>query len=127
MPRPYDCDGRHRPQSGAIRFTFGLTALQTGIDVVVVIIGVYGLGEVFQNMETIKSEVAIKIQSKFGRIWVTMDEFKRCLPAILRETPIGFFVPEPPRSGRTIAALMAYKQRKAVVEGARESSAREKS
>ena len=82
------------PQSGAIRFTFGLTALQTGIDVVVVIIGVYGLGEVFQNMETIKSEAAIKIQSKFGRIWVTMAEFKRCLPAILRETPIGFFVGE---------------------------------
>ena len=32
------------PQSGAIRFTFGVTALQTGIDFVVVIIGVYGLG-----------------------------------------------------------------------------------
>ena len=100
------------PQSGAIRFTFGLTALQTGIDVVVVIIGVYGLGEVFQNMETIKSEAAIKIQSKFGRIWVTMAEFKRCLPAILRETPIGFFVGVLPGAGGTIAALMAYNNEK---------------
>ena len=50
-------------------------------------------------METIKSEAAIKIQSKFGRIWVTMAEFKRCLPAILRETPIGFFVGVLPGAG----------------------------
>ena len=64
------------PQSGAIRFTFGLTA------------------------------------SKFGRIWVTMDEFKRCLPAILRETPIGFFVGVLPGAGGTIAALMAYNNEK---------------
>ncbi len=100
------------PQSGAIRFTFGIPALQTGIDVVVVIIGIFGLGEVFHNMEHIKSDLAVKVQTKFGRIWVSMAEFKRCLPAMLRQTPVGFFVGVLPGAGGTIACLMAYNNEK---------------
>ena len=41
-------------QSGVLRFTFGIPELQTGIDFVVVIVGIYGIGEVFKNYETIK-------------------------------------------------------------------------
>ena len=100
------------PQSGAIRFTFGVTALQTGIDFVVVIIGVYGLGEVFHNMDHIRSDVAVKVQSKFGRIWVTMAQFKRCWWPMIRQTPVGFFVGVLPGAGATIAALMAYNNEK---------------
>ncbi|MBC7323669.1 MAG: tripartite tricarboxylate transporter permease, partial [Acetomicrobium sp.] len=33
-------------QSGVLRFTFGVAELQTGIDFVVVIVGLYGIGEV---------------------------------------------------------------------------------
>ncbi len=100
------------PQSGALRFTFGITALQTGIDFVVVIIGVYGLGEVFINMDHIKSDLAVKVQTKFGRIWVTMAQFKRCWWPIIRQTPVGFFVGVLPGAGATIAALMAYNNEK---------------
>ncbi|MCC8056929.1 tripartite tricarboxylate transporter permease [Cloacibacillus sp.] len=96
------------PQSGAIRFTFGVTALQTGIDFVVVIIGVYGLGEVFHNMDHIRSDTAVKVQSKFGRIWVSMAQFKRCWWPMIRQTPIGFIIGVLPGAGATIAALMAY-------------------
>ena len=100
------------PQSGALRFTFGITALQTGIDMVVVIIGVYGLGEVFHNMDHIQSELAVKVQTKFGRIWVSMAQFKRCWWPIIRQTPVGFFVGVLPGAGGTIAALMAYNNEK---------------
>ena len=100
------------PQSGAIRFTFGIPALQTGIDFVIVIIGVYGLGEVFHNMEHIKSDLGVKVQSKFGRIWVSMEQFKRCWWPMIRQTPVGFFVGVLPGAGATIAALMAYNNEK---------------
>lgn len=100
------------PQSGAIRFTFGIPALQTGIDVVVVIIGIYGLGEVFHNMEHIRSDVAVKVQTKFGRIWVSMAEFKRCWWPMVRQTPIGFIIGVLPGAGGTIACLMAYNNEK---------------
>ena len=100
------------PQSGAIRFTFGIPALKTGIDFVIVIIGVYGLGEVFHNMEHIKSDLGVKVQSKFGRIWVSMEQFKRCWWPMIRQTPVGFFVGVLPGAGATIAALMAYNNEK---------------
>ncbi len=100
------------PQSGAIRFTFGIPALQTGIDFVIVIIGVYGLGEVFHNMDHIKSDLGVRVQSKFGKIWVTMAQFKRCWWPIIRQTPVGFFVGVLPGAGGTIAALMAYNNEK---------------
>ena len=100
------------PQSGAIRFTFGIPALQTGIDFVIVIIGVYGLGEVFHNMEHIRSDLGVKVQSKFGRIWVSMEQFKRCWWPMIRQTHVGFFVGVLPGAGATIAALMAYNNEK---------------
>ena len=100
------------PQSGALRFTFGIPALQTGIDFVVVIIGVYGLGEVFHNMDHIQSDIAVKVQTKFGRIWISMAQFKKCWWPMLRQTPVGFFIGVLPGAGATIAALMAYNNEK---------------
>ena len=100
------------PQSGALRFTFGVPALQTGIDFVIVIIGIYGVGEVFENMEHIKSQVGVEIQKKFGRIWISMAQFTRCWWPMIRETPVGFFVGVLPGAGATIAALMAYNNEK---------------
>lgn len=99
-------------QSGTLRFTYGIPALQTGIDFIVVIIGVYGLGEVFRNMETIKQASGLKVQKTFGRIWITMDQWKRSIWPILRQTPVGFFVGVLPGAGGTIAALMAYNNEK---------------
>lgn len=94
-------------QSGVQRFTFGVSDLQQGIDFVVVIIGIYGISEVFHNYESIKS-AGEPVQTKFGRIWVTMEQWKRCVLPILRQTPVGFIIGVLPGAGGTIAALMSY-------------------
>ena len=87
--------------------------LQTGIDFIVVIIGIYGLGEVFKNLENIASGGGLQpIQKKFGRIWITMDDWRRSIVPILRQTPVGFLVGVLPGAGATIAALMAYNNEK---------------
>ncbi|WP_422446321.1 tripartite tricarboxylate transporter permease [Thermoanaerobacterium sp. DL9XJH110] len=99
-------------QSGVQRFTFGIQDLQTGIDFVVVIIGIYGISEVFKNFEGIKVSGAKPIQSKFGRIWITLEQWKRSIIPILRETPVGFLVGVLPGAGGTIAAMMAYNNEK---------------
>ncbi|GLI48399.1 hypothetical protein PLETTINGATMO_05680 [Pseudothermotoga lettingae TMO] len=53
------------PQSGVSRFTFGVLELQGGIDFIVVIMGVYGLGEVLKNLEKMaKKESNRSIQKK---------------------------------------------------------------
>lgn len=99
-------------QSGTLRFAFGIPALQTGIDFIVVIIGIYGLGEVFKNMEDIKITKDVKIQKKFSRIWITMAQWKQSIWPILRQTPVGFLIGVLPGAGGTIAALMAYNNEK---------------
>lgn len=98
-------------QSGISRFTFGVLELQTGIDFLVVIIGLYAIGEVFKAYSDINSGKKIP-QTKFGKIWITKDEWKRSWPAILRSTPLGFIVGALPGAGGTMASLMAYNNEK---------------
>lgn len=99
-------------QSGVQRFTFGVPELQVGIDFIVVIIGIYGLGEVLKNFETIHSTGGKPVQTKFGRIWVTREQWRRSILPILRQTPVGFLIGVLPGAGGTIAAMMAYNNEK---------------
>lgn len=98
-------------QSGVQRFTFGVLELQTGIDFLVVIIGIYALGEVFKSFKVI-NEGTKKAQTKFGKIWVTKDEWKRSKWPILRSAPLGFIIGALPGAGGTMASLMAYNNEK---------------
>lgn len=99
-------------QAGTARFTFGIEELQGGIDFIIVIIGVFGIGEVFENLEHIARDVAKPVQTKFGRIWITMQDWKRSFWPIIRQTPVGFFIGILPGAGGTIAALMSYNNEK---------------
>jgi len=100
-------------QTGVFRYTFGMTSLQSGVDFLIVIIGVYAMGEVLYNFELIHIAVK-KVQKTFGRIWVTMDQFKRCIIPILRSTPIGFIIGVLPGSGGTLGSLVAYNTEKQI-------------
>lgn len=97
--------------SGVHRFTFGLMELQGGIDFLIAIIGIYALGEVFESLKSI-GKGKTKIQKKFGRIWITKDDWKRIWPGILRSTPLGFLIGVLPGTGATMASIMAYNQEK---------------
>lgn len=99
------------PQSGVNRFTFGLLELQGGIDFLIIIIAVYALGEVLKSFKNI-DEGKKKIQTKFGRIWITKEDWKRSLMPILRSSPFGFIVGVLPGAGGTIAAIMSYNNEK---------------
>ncbi|WP_352426436.1 tripartite tricarboxylate transporter permease [Aminomonas paucivorans] len=101
-------------QSGVPRFTFGIQEMQMGVDFVVVIIGIYGISEVFENLEHIAQAVVKPVQTQFGRIWISMEQWKRSIWPILRQTPVGFFVGVLPGAGGTIAALMAYNNEKQI-------------
>jgi putative tricarboxylic transport membrane protein len=98
-------------QSGVTRFTFGILELQGGIDFLVVIIAMYALGEVFSTFQSLK-EGKKKMQTKFGRIWITKEDWKRCFWPIIRSTPLGFFIGALPGAGGTMASLMAYNNEK---------------
>ena len=99
------------PQSGVNRFTFGILELQSGIDFLIIIIAMYALGEVLKSFKNIE-EGKKKMQTKFGRIWISMEEWKRCIWPIIRSSPFGFIIRALPGAGGTMAALMSYNNEK---------------
>ena len=98
-------------QSGLQRFTFGVLELQTGIDFLVVIIGIYALGEVFKSFRTL-TEGSKKAQTKFKKIWISKEDWKRSKWPILRSAPVGFIIGALPGAGGTMASLMCYNNEK---------------
>lgn len=98
-------------QSGIKRFTFGVLELQSGIDFLVVIIAVYALGEVFKSFQNI-AEGRKKVQKKFGRIWITKEQWKKTFWPMIRSAPFGFFIGALPGAGGTMASLLAYNNEK---------------
>ncbi|WP_461205093.1 tripartite tricarboxylate transporter permease [Clostridium sp. DL1XJH146] len=98
-------------QSGVRRFTFGVLELQTGIDFLVVIIAIYALGEVFKSFKSLRDGNK-KAQTKFKKIWVTKEEWKKSKWPILRSAPLGFIIGALPGAGGTMASLMAYNNEK---------------
>lgn len=99
------------PLSGVSRFTFGSLELQGGVDFLIIIIGIYALGEVFKSFRMIH-EGTRKVQTKFGRIWISREDWKRSWLPILRSTPLGFLVGVLPGAGGTMASLMSYNNEK---------------
>lgn len=62
-------------QTGVYRFTMGSSHLSEGIDFLIVIIGVYAIGEVLYNFLTI--DKVKKEKKKVGKIWFSKEQWKR--------------------------------------------------
>lgn len=97
--------------SGAMRFTYGVSSLQDGIDFLVVIIGVYAVTEVFKNLKSI--DTVYNFDSKhIGKVWITKDDFKQSFWPMIRSSPLGFVIGVLPGMGGTIATFMSYAMEK---------------
>ncbi len=99
------------PQSGIFRFTFGVEALQEGVDFLVAMIGLYAVAEVFKNYGSLEKNVSLDTSS-IGRVWVSWKDFKRCFGSMVRASPLGFVVGVLPGMGGTVATFMSYAMEK---------------
>lgn len=94
-------------QSGAPRFTMGQADLLDGISLVAVIIGLFGISEVFSNIEEIAGSRWAKVDT-VGRLWMNANEWWRCRIAFFRGSIIGFVVGIVPGAGGAVATLLSY-------------------
>ncbi|MGP4079955.1 tripartite tricarboxylate transporter permease [Pseudalkalibacillus sp. R45] len=97
-------------QTGVYRFTMGIPHLSDGIDFLIVIIGVYAIGEVLYNFLTIDKEK--KEKKEVGKVWFTKEQWKRSKWPILRSGPLGFIVGVLPGAGGSIASMISYSTEK---------------
>ena len=94
-------------QSGQPRYTMGVPELQDGVGFLVVVVGLFAIGEVFSNLEEhIKGRSEIIRLS--GRLWLTAEEWRRSIMPIVRGGLIGFFKGVLPGAGATIATMLSY-------------------
>jgi putative tricarboxylic transport membrane protein len=94
------------PQSGVPRFTFGMPELLGGIGFLPVIIGLFGVAEVLQNIEhALRRE---SLARKIHRLLPAAADWMAVRMSIVRGTVIGFLLGTLPGIGATAATMIAY-------------------
>ncbi|WP_414474524.1 tripartite tricarboxylate transporter permease [Microvirga sp. M2] len=94
-------------QSGQIRYVPGIPELQEGIDFIIVVIGLFAVGEVFHALEEGISDRSEIIRLK-GKLMLNREEWRRSVKPLARGSLIGFLVGVLPGAGATIASIMSY-------------------
>jgi putative tricarboxylic transport membrane protein len=100
--------------SSTSRFTFGRMELLSGIDFVVVAIGLFALGEVLGNMEKREEAQLLPVPKGLRNLLPTWQDMKDCRFAFLNGSVVGFFTGVLPGGGSTIASFLSYGLEKAV-------------
>src|SRR5262249_21554848 len=95
------------------RFTLGRTELLSGIDFVVVAIGVLAIGEVLANMEAREEPQAVPVPKGLRNLLPTMQDMRDCRFAFANGSIIGFLIGVLPGAGSTIASFISYGVEKA--------------
>jgi putative tricarboxylic transport membrane protein len=94
-------------QTGVPRYDMGTQELQDGIGFLVVVVGMFAIGEVFNTIEEHFRGKTESIRIK-GKLFLTREEWRRSVWPILRGSVLGFYVGVLPGAGATIATIMSY-------------------
>jgi putative tricarboxylic transport membrane protein len=94
-------------QTGQPRFTFGLPELLDGINVVVVAVGLFAVGETLYVAARCRRGQD-EVLALSGSIWMTRDDWRRSWKAWLRGTALGFPIGALPAGGAEIPTFLSY-------------------
>lgn len=102
------------PQTGYARFTFGSTSLLDGINLVPLMIGLFGVTAIFELFDVPKVRQTdagiLPKKEKVGRILPDKRLFKKILPTALYSSGLGTVIGVLPGAGMIMAVYMAYDQ-----------------
>lgn len=99
------------PLTATSRFNFGTVALMRGFELIPVIIGLFGIGEIFISAE---AGIARIYEGKLGRMMPSRDELKRGLLASIRGTLVGFPLGVLPGMMPALTSFLSYELEKRV-------------
>jgi putative tricarboxylic transport membrane protein len=92
--------------SGAQRFSFGVPELSDGLGVASVAMGLFGFAEIIMNLQS--SEKREILTSKVTGLWLTMAQFRKAWPAVVRGTGIGSVLGLLPGGGAMLSSFASY-------------------
>ncbi len=96
--------------TGVERFTFGIDGFSEGIHFVPVLIGLFALGEMLNQSQTLDKTME-RIKATAVKL-PTLAELKELKYTILRSSGLGTFIGILPAEGSTVAAILGYNEAK---------------
>jgi putative tricarboxylic transport membrane protein len=100
--------------SGAQRFAFNVPELSDGLGIASVAMGIFGFTEIIINLQSFeKREI---LTSKVTGLWLTMKQFRKAWPAVLRGSGIGAVLGLLPGGGATLSSFASYAVEKKIAD-----------
>jgi putative tricarboxylic transport membrane protein len=101
--------------SGIYRYTFGILDLSGGLNVVPVIIGLFAIARIFDQIENAfkdYSKTGIEANFKMRDLLPSWSDMKLCTPTLIRSSLLGTLIGVLPGAGGTIAGFICYNEAK---------------
>lgn len=106
--------------SGQMRFTLGIPALNDGVDVVLVAVGLFAVGEsLYVGSRLRRGPVEVVPVAKGWRNWMTREDWARSWRPWLRGSAIGFPIGTIPAGGADVSTFLSYATEKRLAKGER--------
>ena len=106
-------------QTGQARFTLGIPELLDGIDIVVVAVGLFAVGETLY-IATYFNRQEDRLETMRGSIWMSRSDWRRSWKPWLRGTALGFPFGTIPAGGAEIPTFLSYALEKKLAKDASE-------
>src|SRR5699024_7687927 len=90
------------------RFTFGSIHLLEGIEFTIVVVGMYGLGEMFASLRESELARSGRIKYSMASLLPRLKDLVVCRATLVWSAFIGFFVGVLPGAGATAATVFSY-------------------
>ena len=92
--------------SGFPRFTFGINELTDGVGIVPLVMGLFGVSEILENLEgNLQREV---FKTRIRNLWPSLKDWMEAKWAIVRGSIIGFVLGILPGGGAVISTFVSY-------------------
>ncbi len=100
--------------TGTPRFTFGFLELYQGINFVSIAVGVFGVAEIFRNLEN-ESTRDVMVKRVTG-LWLSKEDLRRIAAPVLRGTALGSILGILPGGGHVLSSFASYSLEKNVAD-----------
>jgi len=98
--------------SGQVRFTFDFVELLEGIGMVPIVMGLFGIAEILENLEVSITKSVFKTHVK--GLLPNLEDWAAAIFPILRGTVLGFFLGILPGGGAVLSSFVSYAVEKRV-------------
>lgn len=93
--------------TGELRYTMGIPELRDGVNIVVVAMGLFGVGELIASVRA-NSGGKARQKIDYNAFVPSRAEWRRSIAPVLRGSSIGSFFGALPGTGQTVAAAVGY-------------------